>query len=160
MWTLQFEAKHSEFKAKKLYNFRNVPKTIAYRSQLLLCYEMLGSNGEFYKNFFYAGEIVDSSCSVKFTQVFPHLTNMFKHYVMPTCGYGSNTTINDVKVAIASSFVLIGCKYKPGIFLTLKTENYNIKLGKITKLFELEGFKFTIYKEYQTVGYGRMGQCI
>ena len=39
---------------------------------------MLGSKGEFNKNFFYPGEIVDSSCSVKFTEVFPHLMNKFK----------------------------------------------------------------------------------
>ena len=115
MWTLRFETKHSEFKAKKIYNFRNVPKTIAYRLQLLLCYEMLGSKGEFNKNFFHPGEIVDSSCSVKFTEVFPHLMNKFKNYVMPTCGYGCNSNPNDVKVAIASSFILNGCKYKPGI---------------------------------------------
>ena len=114
---------------------------------------MLGLKGEFNKNFFYSGEIVDSSCSVKFTQVFPHLTNKFKQYVMPTCGYGCNSNPNDVKVAIAPSFVLNGCKYKPGIFLTLKTENYNIQFGKIIKLFELEGFKFTIVKKYETLGF-------
>ena len=60
---------------------------------------------------------------------------------------------NDVKVALASSFVLNGCKYKPGIFLTLKTENYSIRFGKIIKLFELEGLKFTIFKKYETEGF-------
>ena len=113
---------------------------------------MLGSKGEFNKNFFYPGEIVDSSCSVKFTEVFSHLTNKFKKYVMPTCGYGCNSNPNDVKVAIASSY-LNGCKYKPGIFLNLKTENYNIKFGKIIKLFELQGFKFMIFKKYETLGF-------
>ena len=30
-WTLRFDAKHSEFKANKLENFKNVPKTLAFR---------------------------------------------------------------------------------------------------------------------------------
>ena len=114
---------------------------------------MLGSKGEFNKNFFHPGEIVDSSCSVKFTEVFPHLMNKFKNYVMPTCGYGCNSNPNDVKVAITSSFILNDCKYKPGIFLTLKMKNYNIEFGKIIKLFELQGFKYVIFKKYETLGF-------
>ena len=32
-------------------------------------------------------------------------------------------------------------------------ENYNIKFGKIIKLFELQGFKFVIFKKYETLGF-------
>ena len=40
-WTLKFEAKHSEFKANKLVNFKNVPKTLAFRCQFMMAYDML-----------------------------------------------------------------------------------------------------------------------
>ena len=44
-WTLRFVAKHSEFKANNLVNFKNVPKTLAFRCQLMMAYNMLGSDG-------------------------------------------------------------------------------------------------------------------
>ena len=40
-WTLRFEAKHPEFKANKLVNFKNVPKTLAFRCQFMMAYDML-----------------------------------------------------------------------------------------------------------------------
>ena len=39
--TLRFEAKHSEFKANKLVIFKNVPKTLAFRCQFKIAYDML-----------------------------------------------------------------------------------------------------------------------
>ena len=40
-WTLRFEAKHSEFKANKLVNFKNAPKTLAFRCQFMIAHDML-----------------------------------------------------------------------------------------------------------------------
>ena len=39
--TLRFEAKHLEFKANKLVNFKNVPKTLAFRCMFMMAYDML-----------------------------------------------------------------------------------------------------------------------
>ena len=38
---VRFEAKHSEIKANKLVNFKNVPKTLAFRCQFMMAYDML-----------------------------------------------------------------------------------------------------------------------
>ena len=73
-WTLRFEAKHSEFKANKLVNFKNVPKALAFRSQFMMAYDMLGSDGQKSNMFFYQDEELDIENDVDF-----ELVNTFGH---------------------------------------------------------------------------------
>lgn len=43
VWCMRYEAKHSFFKhiANVVRNFRNIPKTLAFRHQHYMCYQML-----------------------------------------------------------------------------------------------------------------------
>ena len=89
-WTLRFEAKHSEFKANKLVNFKNVPKT--FRCHFMIAYEMLGSDGQKSNTFFYKGDEVEfeNSADFEFVNTFGHLKREFELKVMARCKYDRN----------------------------------------------------------------------
>ena len=116
-WTLRFEAKHSEFKANKLVNFKNVPKTLALRCQLMMAYDMIGSDGQKSKAFFYQGDEAD----FEFVNTFGHLKREFELKVMTRCNYDRNTDSAGIIVPKAKTMKLECITYKLGIFLTIET---------------------------------------
>ena len=119
-WTLRFEAKHSEFKANKLMNFKNVPKSL----NMMMAYDMLGSDGQKSKVFFYQGDEVDieNDADFEFVNTFGHLKREFKLKVMTRCNYERNTDSVGIIVQKAKTMKLECITYKPGVFLTIETD--------------------------------------
>jgi hypothetical protein len=62
--TMRFEGKHGFFKTQKCTNFRNVPKTLAYRHQLHSAYLMTRSDGNLSDCFFSRGDEVAEGTSL------------------------------------------------------------------------------------------------
>lgn len=62
--TMRFEGKHGFFKTQKCTNFRNLPKTLAYRHQLHLGYLMTRSDGTLTDTFFNQGDEVAEGMSL------------------------------------------------------------------------------------------------
>ena len=92
-WTLTFEAKHSEFKASKWVNFKNVPKTLAFRCQFMMACDMLESDGQKSNMLFYQGDEVkiENGVDFVFVNTFGHLKRKSKLKVMTRCKYDRNT---------------------------------------------------------------------
>ena len=114
-WTLSSEAKHSEFKTNKLVNFKNVPKTLAFRCKFMMAYDMLGSDGQKSNMFFYQGDEVDieNDAVFEFVNTFGHLKREFKLKVMARCKYDRNTDLAGIIVQKAKIMKLDCITYKP-----------------------------------------------
>ena len=123
-WTLRFEAKHSEFKANKLMNFKNVPKTLAFRCQFMMAYDMLRSDGQKGNTFFYQGDEVEieNGADFEFVNTFGHLKREFKLKAMERCKYDRNADSVSIIVQKAKTMKIECITYKPGIFLTIETD--------------------------------------
>ena len=153
-WTLRFEAKHSEFKANKLVNFKNVPKTLVFRWQLMMAYDMIGSDGQKSKAFFYQGDEVDieNDADFVFVNTFGHLKREFELKVMKRCNYYRNTDSAGIIVQKAKTMKLECISYKPGIFLTIETDraSYWLTFARIDNLLVLDNLKFAVVQCYKT----------
>ena len=147
-WTLRFEAKHSEFKGNKLVNFKNVPKTLAFRCQFMMAYDMLGSDGQKSNTFFYQGDEVDieNDADFEFVNTFGHLKRWFELKVMARCKYDRNTDLVGIIVQKAKTMKLDCITYKPGLFLTIETDraSYWLTFTRIGNLLVLDNLKFAI----------------
>jgi hypothetical protein len=73
MSTMRFEGKHGFFKTQKLFNFRNVPKTMAMRHQLNLAYLVTKSDGELTDCFFDEGDNVAEGSVLSMDNLNPNL---------------------------------------------------------------------------------------
>ena len=153
-WTLRFEAKHSEFKANKLVNFKNVPKTLAFRCHFMMAYDMLQSDGQNSNMFFYQGDEVDieNDADFEFVNTFGHLKREFELKVMARCNYDRNTDSVGIIVQKAKSMKLNCITYKPGVFLTIKTDRafYWVTFVRIENLLVLNNLKFAVVQCYKT----------
>ena len=123
-WTLRFEAKHSEFKANKLVNFKNVPKTLAFRCQFMMAYDMPRSDGQKSNTFFYQGDVVEieNGADFDFVNTFGHLKREFGLKIMARCKYDRNTDLVGIIVQKAKTMKIKCITCKLGIFLTIETD--------------------------------------
>ena len=153
-WTLRFEAKHSEFKANKLVNFKNVPKTLVFRCQFMMAYDMLGSYGQKCNMFFYQGdeEDIENDADFEFANTFGHPKMEFKLKVMARCNYDRNTDSAGIIVQKAKTIKLECIAYKPGVFLTIETDraSYWLTFVRIDNLLVLDNLKFAVVQHYKT----------
>ena len=147
-WTLRFEAKHSEFEANKLVNFKNVHRTLAFRCQFMMAYDMLGSDGQKSNTFFYQGDEIEieNGADFEFVNTFSHLKREFKLKVMARCKYDRNTDSVGIIVQKANTTKIECITYKPGIFLTIETDraSYWLNFVRIEYLLVLDNLKFAI----------------
>ena len=138
-WTLRFEAKYS---ANKFVNFKNVPKTLAFRCQFMMAYDMLGSDGQKSNTFFYQGDEVEieNGADFEFVNTFCHLKREFKLKVMARCQYDRNTESVGIIVQKAKTMKIECITYKLGIFLTIETDraSYWLNFVRIEYLLVLD----------------------
>ena len=113
-----------EFKANKLVNFKNVPKTLAFRCQFMMAYDMLGSDRQKSNTFFYQGDEVDieNDADFEFVNTFGHLNREFELKAMTRCNGDRKTDLVGIIVQKAKTMKLECITYKPGIFLTIETD--------------------------------------
>ena len=82
----------------------------------MMAYDIIGSDGQKSKAFFYQGDEVDieNDADFEFVNTFGHLKREFELKVMTRCNYDRNTDSMGIK---AKTMKLECITYKPGIFL-------------------------------------------
>jgi len=68
-WCMRYEAKNGFFKQKRLFNFINVPKSLAYHHQRWMCLSMLDGSGQRSQTYLYTGDEVQEGVLVDFESV-------------------------------------------------------------------------------------------
>ena len=141
-WLFRFESKNNSFKNFKVYNFINLPYSLTKYHQMASCYSLMGSYGERSENYLYSGDIVKEGCAVKFTDLYPNLTDKF---VIRIRGR------HDSVVYDTNEIILHGLKYQPGVCLLMAWENSDPLFTRIKKLFVYEYTKFAVCSVLKTL---------
>ena len=120
----------------------------------MMAYDMLGSDGQKSKVFFYQGDEVDieNDADFEFVNTFGHLKNEFELKVMTRCNYDRNTNLAGIIVQKAKTMKLECITYKLGIFLTIETDraSYWLTFVRIDNLLVLDNLKFAVVQCYKT----------
>ena len=120
----------------------------------MMAYDMIGSDGQKSKAFFYQGDEVDieNDADFEFVYTFGHLKREFELKVMTRCNYDRNTDSAGIIVPKANTMKLECITYKPGIFLTIETDraSYWLTFARIDNLLVLDNLKFTVVQCYKT----------
>ena len=91
--------------------------------------------GECSENYLYSGDIVKEGYAVKFTDLYPKLTDTFVNRFTGTL---------DSVVYDTNEIIIHGLKYWPGVCLLVGWENTDPVFARIEKLFVYEYTKFAI----------------
>jgi hypothetical protein len=141
---LRFESKHSYFKSHKWKQFLNLPKSMADKHQLHLCFQMLDASGGYSNNFVHSGDELGEGDTDYFCNFFSknELQMIFRRTFW--CD-PSNELVYKANV-----MNIEGHKYKPGVALLLSWDNDQPEFGIIDGLFVRNQIKYFVIKNMVT----------
>jgi hypothetical protein len=126
MSTMRFEGKHGFFKTQKLFNFRNVPKTMAMRHQLNLAYLVTKSDGKLTDCFFDEGDNVAEGSVLTLDD----LNSNLRHAIIAAaCIQGEEGSIY-----ISPKVTRKGLELRPGIALCMEDDEFRGPAFALLKL--------------------------
>ncbi|KAK6167872.1 hypothetical protein SNE40_021803 [Patella caerulea] len=106
-WCMRFEGKNGYFANKRYKNFKNLPRTLAFRHQLHMSYMQADSKGGFSSSFLYACDEIGTGEEADFAERHPDLSDKYL------------TISNERIVYITKSVTIHGIKYEKGCALVL-----------------------------------------
>lgn len=136
LWCMRFEAKHGYFKdlVHKLKNFKNIPKTLAERHQILMCHSW---NEKILKIHLTLGP--SKNIAIKDSQ--------FKKYITEELDISDNFSITQTK------YINYGFMYKPTFFICTSVDQNKPTFQEILEIFLLDEIPFFIVKLWETVAF-------
>lgn len=142
-WSMRFEAKHNFFRRLShiVCNFKNITKSMAYRHQMYLCYQMICRQS--YKDV--ASEIGPGSCvllnSLPNCEVLSELLGMY-----PLFG----------DVFLAKWANVFGTKYRPGMMVVIdRTNDFCPVFGEITHILVVRDNVQLILERWTTLHFSK-----
>ena len=139
-WCQRYEAKHAFFKSFRMKCFKNLPKSLAQKHQLWMCYKQVGPMGTFTRNFLYDGDVVTEGENKLLSDAYPTLAAQFVASV-------SGNAERDLDAYLTSSVKIHGLLFKTGCVLVMEYDFSglptfvivrDICVDKDTKLFVVE----------------------
>jgi hypothetical protein len=103
-WCMRNEAKNGFFKMKRWFNFKNLPKSLAFYHQQWMCLQMTSASGQRSESFLYAG---DEVCEGDLVDA---------HLIPATHGCIDGSC----KVLLTETVVINGHKYSKGMIMLLQ----------------------------------------